>query len=68
MSVKSGIGLALGFAIGFVCAAFNIPVPAPPALTGALLVLAITCGYILTDRALARTSPKLQSPDTDGAE
>jgi len=68
VSVKSCIGLALGFAIGFACAAFKIPVPAPPAITGALLVLAITCGYILTDRALARVRPELQSPDNGGTK
>ena len=50
MSAKTVIGLALGFAIGFGCAVLNIPVPAPPVLIGALLVVAMTSGFILTDK------------------
>ena len=47
-------GLLLGFAIGFGCRAFGVPVPAPPVLVGALLVVAMTSGYMLADRALVR--------------
>jgi XapX domain-containing protein len=48
------VGIALGFGIGFGCRALGIPVPAPPLLQGALLVLAMTTGYLLADRFLAR--------------
>lgn len=54
MRWKFAIGLALGFAIGFGCAAFAIPVPAPPVLAGALLVVVMTLGWVLADRWLAR--------------
>jgi XapX domain-containing protein len=49
---KSLIGLLLAFAIGVTCRCFEIPVPAPPKLLGALLVLAITAGYLAADRVL----------------
>jgi XapX domain-containing protein len=52
--MKSLLGLALAFAIGFACRAFGIPSPAPPILVGALLVVAMTIGYLLVDRAMAR--------------
>lgn len=47
-------GILLGFAIGFGCRALGIPSPAPPVLVGSLLVLAMTSGYVLADRYLAR--------------
>jgi XapX domain-containing protein len=48
------IGLALGFLIGFGCRWFDIPVPAPPRLVGALLVVAMTAGFLMTDWLLMR--------------
>ena len=39
--MKSILGLTLAFAIGFACRAFAIPSPAPLAIVGALLVVAI---------------------------
>ena len=50
--MKPVIGLLLGVAIGGACRWFDIPVPAPPKLIGALLVVAMTAGYLLVDRAL----------------
>jgi len=52
--MKQFLGLALAFAIGFACRAFGIPSPAPPVIVGALLVVMMTVGYMLVDRALAR--------------
>ncbi len=52
--MKSAIGIVLAFAIGFACRAFGIPSPAPPLILGALLVMAMTVGYILVDRWMAR--------------
>lgn len=40
------LGLVLCALIGGVCRAADIPVPAPPALVGALLVVAMTLGYL----------------------
>lgn len=51
--MKSLLGLFLAFAIGFACRAFGIPSPAPPFIVGALLVVAMTTGYLLVDRMMA---------------
>jgi XapX domain-containing protein len=48
--MKTVIGLLLAFVIGIACRLLDIPLPAPPALVGALLVLSMTVGYILMDR------------------
>ncbi len=54
MNSKTIIGFVLAFGIGVVCRALEIPLPAPPVLIGALLVVAMTSGYILTDRFATR--------------
>jgi XapX domain-containing protein len=59
--MKSAIGIAVGFLLGFVCRYFDIPVPSPPKLLGAFLVVAVTVGYLAADRVLA---PKPQPPTT----
>jgi XapX domain-containing protein len=46
------IGLLLGLLIGVACRWFDVPVPSPPKLIGALLVVAMTVGYIATDKLL----------------
>lgn len=48
--IKIALGLALGFIIGFFCRWIGVPVPAPPVLPGALLVLAMTIGFVVADR------------------
>jgi XapX domain-containing protein len=52
--MRSLLGLALAFAIGFACRAFAIPSPAPPAIVGALLVVAMTTGYLIVDHLMTR--------------
>jgi len=47
---KMIIGLVLGFLIGAFCRLSGVPAPAPPLLQGALLVVAMTSGYLLADR------------------
>lgn len=51
---KFALGALLGIAIGVGCRLLGIPSPAPPALVGALLVVAMTSGYVLADRFIAR--------------
>lgn len=51
---KIALGLLLGVAIGALCRWIGIPSPAPPVLAGALLVVAMTLGYIVTDRWFAK--------------
>lgn len=45
-------GLLLAVAIGFACRWLDVPVPAPPRLEGALLVVAMTIGFLATDQWL----------------
>jgi XapX domain-containing protein len=52
--IKIVIGLVVRFLIGVGCRYFDIPVPSPPVLPGALLVVAMTLGYTSTDRLLSR--------------
>jgi XapX domain-containing protein len=52
--MKATIGLVLAFLVGFGCRAFGIPSPAPPMILGALLVVAMTIGYIAADRVMTR--------------
>ncbi len=47
--IASAIGLTLGLGIGMACFWFDIPPPAPPKLAGALLVIAMTTGFVATD-------------------
>ena len=51
MTALAGIGL--GLAIGFACRWWDLPLPAPPKLTGAMLVVFMTLGFLSTDLALA---------------
>lgn len=48
------VGIALGLAIGAGCRWFDVPLPAPPKLVGALLVVAMTLGFLGTDFAVTR--------------
>jgi XapX domain-containing protein len=48
--MKLAIGLVIAFLVGGACRYFDIPAPAPPALTGALLVMCMSLGYITVDK------------------
>ena len=50
--LKLMIGVIVSFAIGAGCRYFDIPVPSPPVIPGALLVLAMTIGYSATNKFL----------------
>ena len=55
--MKTISGFLLAFAIGVGCRLGSIPLPAPPVLIGALLVVAMSAGYVLTGRfAVSRTT------------
>lgn len=46
------LGLCMGLFIGAGCRWFDVPLPAPPKLVGALLVVAMTTGFLVTDYVL----------------
>jgi len=52
--MKILLGAIVAFLIGAGCRYFEIPAPSPPVLPGALLVVAMTAGYSVKDRALTR--------------
>jgi XapX domain-containing protein len=54
--MKVLVGAVVAFLVGAGCRYFDIPVPSPPILPGALLVVAMTLGYSATDRVLVRRS------------
>ena len=47
------MGIGLGLAIGAACRWWDLPLPAPPKLTGAMLVVFMTLGFLATDTVLA---------------
>jgi XapX domain-containing protein len=55
------LGFALAFAIGAACRWARIPSPAPNALLGSLLVVAMSVGYLAAERALAPIHPFSES-------
>ncbi len=48
--MKLCLGLLLALSVGGLCRVVELPLPAPLALTGAVLVLAMSAGYELVDR------------------
>lgn len=63
--LKIALGLLLGFGIGFACRVFVMPSPAPTAMAGAILVLAMTCGWKIADYWFAHR-PKKCVPQAAG--
>jgi XapX domain-containing protein len=60
--ISALVGLVLGFLIGLACRLLDIPLPAPPKLVGALLVVAMTLGYVSADAVLAPGASVFASP------
>jgi XapX domain-containing protein len=52
--IKALIGIVLGVMIGVGCRFFDIPLPGPPAILGAVLAVSMATGYTLTDKILSR--------------
>ena len=58
--MRLAVGLIISLVVGIGCRVFDIPVPSPPVLPGALLVVAMTLGYSGADRFFfaPRVSPQ----------
>ena len=52
--MKFLIGVVVSLVVGAGCRFFDIPVPSPPVIPGALLVLAMTIGYSSANALLNR--------------
>ena len=59
---KFMVGIILALSIGGLCRVAGLPLPVPPVLIGALLVVAMTSGHMVGDRMLAR-----RAATSDGA-
>jgi len=59
--MKAVLGLLVALSIGVVCRLAALPLPAPPVIVGALLVVAMTTGYILIDRFFAHRECKTRA-------
>jgi XapX domain-containing protein len=59
---KTIVALILGLLIGIGCRCFDVPVPSPPKLLGALLVVAMTVGYMGADKLLAANFKDRKAP------
>lgn len=68
-TLKTVIGVALAFGLGAACRWIDIPVPAPNRLIGAVLVLAVTLGYLAADGLLPpQADPPAQEETRDSPE
>jgi XapX domain-containing protein len=56
------LGLLLGIVIGVACRWFDLPLPAPPRIVGALLVVAMSLGFIGTDVLLKQVTASQSAP------
>jgi XapX domain-containing protein len=65
--MKIVIGIVLGICIGIGCRFFDIPLPGPPAILGAVLAVAMATGYTMTDRFLAKRSQAVRAPSAQEA-
>lgn len=65
MNPRVIIGFVLAFCIGALCRVGGVPVPAPPAIIGASLVVAMTVGFILMDRWMSHR-PHTQAENHGG--
>ena len=66
--MKMAIGILLAAGIGAMCRFFDLPVPAPPKLLGACLVVAMTMGYLLADQYMASRGSKNEPPKVAQAQ
>jgi len=54
MTREGLLGVVVALAIGGLVRALKLPVPAPPTIYGALMVLGLTVGYLAMDWLLRR--------------
>jgi XapX domain-containing protein len=60
--MKIAASMVLAVLIGAGCRWFDIPVPAPPRIVGAVLVVAMTFGYLAADKVMAKPTSSNQYP------
>ncbi|HEX2838147.1 MAG TPA: DUF1427 family protein [Phycisphaerales bacterium] len=66
--MKVMIAAIVAFVVGFGCRWFDIPAPAPPVLQGALLVVAMTLGYMSANHLKSQQAPPPPPAHADTAQ
>lgn len=54
LAVPPWVGILVALAIGALVRLLRLPVPAPPTIYGALMVLGLTAGYLFMNWVLTR--------------
>ncbi|MGH7477482.1 MAG: DUF1427 family protein [Longimicrobiales bacterium] len=54
VAVPPWVGILVALAVGALIRVLRLPIPAPPTLYGALMVLGLTAGYLLMGWLLRR--------------
>jgi XapX domain-containing protein len=54
MSRMEWVGILVALVIGGIVRLLRLPVPSPPTIAGALMVLGLTVGYLVVDHLLRR--------------
>jgi XapX domain-containing protein len=54
MTRMEWVGILVALAIGGIVRLLRLPVPSPPTVAGALMVLGLTVGYLVADHLLRR--------------
>ena len=65
VAMKVWLGFLVAYVLGFVSRALDLPAPAPPIISGALLAGAMTVGYVVVDR-YAKRNPAQHSVNCGG--
>jgi XapX domain-containing protein len=54
LATPAWVGILVALVIGGIVRLLRLPIPAPPTIIGALMILALTVGYLIVDRWLSR--------------
>ena len=65
--MKIFLGFLLAFGIGAICRLAGIPSPAPNAILGSLLVVAMSVGYVTADHYIHRSRKTISLGSTHAA-
>lgn len=64
LAVRVTLGFLLAFGIGVLCRLCKIPSPAPQAVLGSMLVVAMSAGFVAADRFAAYLSKQQAAQQT----
>jgi XapX domain-containing protein len=66
--MKLLLGFLVALGIGGFCRLLRIPSPAPQAIPGALLVVMMSVGYVVTDQVIDRLQRRTIAPPTSSSQ